>query len=213
MSSSGPPPPSTTSANQPVSVSAPWWRELNRYHWFVLAVAAMGWLFDTMDQQLFNLARVPAMRALLKPGEDVALYSGYSTAIFLIGWATGGLTFGVLGDRVGRARTMMWTILIYSICTGLSALSVGFWDFAFYRFITGLGVGGEFAVGLSLVAEVMPTRSRPYALGLLQALSTVGNVSAALISMGLGHLQETGVVASAWRWMFVIGAVPACWRW
>src|SRR5688500_14622641 len=209
MSSSGLPTPTAASANKPVSASGPWWRELNRYHWFVLVVAAMGWLFDTMDQQLFNLARVPAMRALLNPGEDVALYSGYSTAIFLIGWATGGLMFGVLGDRVGRARTMMWTILIYSVCTGLSALSVGFWDFAFYRFITGLGVGGEFAVGLSLVAEVMPTRSRPYALGLLQALSTVGHVSAALISMGLGHLEETGAVASAWRWMFVIGALPA----
>ena len=189
--------------------TGPWWRELNRYHWFVLIVAALGWLFDTMDQQLFNLARGPAMRALLKPGEDVALYSGYSTAIFLIGWATGGLTFGVLGDRIGRAKTMMWTILIYSICTGLSALSVGFWDFAFYRFITGLGVGGEFAVGVSLVAEVMPNKARPHALGLLQALSAVGNVTAALISMGLGHLEESGAIGSAWRWMFVIGAVPA----
>ena len=187
----------------------PWWRELNRYHWFVLIVAALGWLFDTMDQQLFNLARVPAMRALLKPGEDVALYSGYATAIFLIGWATGGLTFGVLGDRIGRAKTMMWTILIYSVCTGLSALSVGFWDFAFYRFITGLGVGGEFAVGVSLVAEVMPNKARPHALGLLQALSAVGNVTAALVSMGLGHLEESGAIGSAWRWMFVIGALPA----
>jgi hypothetical protein len=70
----------------------PWWRELNRYHWFVLIVSALGWLFDTMDQQLFNLARVPAKRALLKPDEDVPLFSGYATAIFLIGWATGGLT-------------------------------------------------------------------------------------------------------------------------
>lgn len=198
--------PSTSSA-----APQPWYRELNRYHWFVLIVAALGWLFDTMDQQLFNLARVPAMRELL-PGaspQDIALYSGYSTAIFLIGWATGGLTFGVLGDRFGRAKTMMWTILIYSVCTGLSALSTGFWDFAFYRFITGLGVGGEFAVGVSLVAEVMPQKARPHALGLLQALSAVGNISAALISMGLGHLEESGAIGSAWRWMFVIGALPA----
>jgi MFS family permease len=209
MTSPGLPSPPAARADSPGSTSGPWWRELNRYHWFVLVVAALGWLFDTMDQQLFNLARVPAMRALLQPGEDVALYSGYATAIFLIGWATGGLAFGVLGDRIGRAKTMMWTILIYSACTGLSALSVGFWDFGFYRFLTGLGVGGEFAVGLSLVAEVMPNRARPYALGLLQALSTVGNVSAALISMGLGHLEETGAVGSAWRWMFLIGALPA----
>src|ERR1051325_3374425 len=200
---------STTRADPtvPSTVGAvPWYRELNRYHWFVLVVAALGWLFDTMDQQLFNLARVPAMKSLLKPGDDVALYGGYSTAVFLIGWATGGLTFGVLGDRIGRAKTMMWTILIYSVCTGLSALSVGFWDFAFYRFITGLGVGGEFAVGVSLVAEVMPHRARPHALGLLQALSAVGNVTAALISMALGRLEESGSIGSAWRWMFVIGA-------
>jgi MFS family permease len=201
--------PAPAETSRTIGVAGPWWRELNRYHWFVLVVAALGWLFDTMDQQLFNLARVPAMRALLKPGEDVPLYSGYATAIFLIGWATGGLMFGVLGDRIGRAKTMMWTILIYSICTGLSALSVGFWDFAFYRFITGLGVGGEFAVGVSLVAEAMPDKARPHALGLLQALSAVGNVTAALLSMTLGHLEETGTIASAWRWMFVVGAVPA----
>ena len=196
----------------------PWWKELNRYHWFVLIVAALGWLFDCLDQQLFNIARVPAMRDLLPPAADgsvnqalVNKYSGYATSIFLIGWATGGLTFGVLGDRIGRARTMLWTILIYSLCTGLSALSTGFWDFAFYRFITGLGVGGEFAVGVALVAEVMPDRARPYAIGLLQALSAIGNVSAALIGIGIGHLEESGRVpgGSAWRAMFVIGALPA----
>src|SRR4029079_16631873 len=128
-------------------------------------------------------------------------YSAYATSIFLMGWATGGLFFGVLGDRIGRARTMVITILVYSLCTGLSALSVGFWDFAFYRFITGLGVGGEFAVGVSLVAEVMPDRARPFALGLLQALSAVGNITAAVISMVLGHLEQTGAVGSAWRVM------------
>src|SRR4030095_14018920 len=79
----------------------------------------------------------------------------------------------------------------------------------FYRFITGLGVGGEFAVGVALVAEVMPDRARPYALGLLQALSAIGNITAALLSMSLGRLEETGAIASAWRWMFVIGALPA----
>ncbi|HUQ71629.1 MAG TPA: MFS transporter [Planctomycetaceae bacterium] len=194
----------------------PWWKDLNRYHWFVLVVAALGWLFDTMDQQLFNLARVPAMRELLKGSDGtaatdavVAVYGGYATSIFLIGWASGGLFFGVLGDKIGRAKTMMLTILIYSLCTGLSALSTGFWDFAFYRFITGLGVGGEFAVGVSLVAEVMPNRARPFALGLLQALSAVGNVTAALIAILLGRLEETGAIGSAWRVMFVIGALPA----
>jgi MFS family permease len=204
---------------------ARWYHELTRYHWFVLIVAALGWLFDTMDQQLFTLARAPAMNELLAPSpgvpadpKDVGFYGPVATAIFLLGWASGGLGFGVLGDRIGRARTMLWTILIYSLCTGLSALSVGFWDFAFYRFLTGLGVGGEFAVGVSLVAEVMPDRARPHALGLLQALSAVGNISAALIGMALGTIEGAGGLDAlqisdhpvhAWRVMFVVGTVPA----
>jgi MFS family permease len=212
----------------PPTDERPWWRELSSYHWFVLIVAALGWLFDTMDQQLFILARNPAMRELVQRGpeetpEQFRLHADqagtWATSIFLVGWATGGIIFGVLGDRIGRARTMLLTILVYSLFTGLSALSVGVWDFALYRFLTGLGVGGEFAVGVALVAEVMPDRARPFALGLLQALSAVGNITAALISMYLGHLEEAGVFqnfyvggygpVSAWRVMFVIGALPA----
>jgi MFS family permease len=211
--------PSTPPDAQPSPLATgPWWRELNGYHWFVLAVAALGWLFDTMDQQLFNIARVPAMRELLAPGPGlqadqgvVAEHAGYATSIFLIGWGTGGILFGVLGDLIGRARTMVLTILLYSVFTGLSALSTGFWTFGLYRFLTGLGVGGEFAVGVSLVAEVMPDRARPFALGLLQALSAVGNITAALVSMLLGHLTEAKVISSnqSWRLMFCIGTVPA----
>ncbi|MGF1579106.1 MAG: MFS transporter [Gemmataceae bacterium] len=174
-------------------------------------MAALGWLFDCLDQQLFLLARQPAMSELLPPDTTwtVDAAGGYATSIFLIGWATGGLLFGILGDRIGRARTMIITILVYSLCTGLSALSVSFWDFAVYRFLTGLGVGGEFAVGVALVAEVMPSRARPYALASLQALSAVGNISAAFIAIGMGQLEGAGVVDSIWRPMFIVGAVPA----
>lgn len=210
----------------------PWYQLLTSYHWFVLIVAALGWLFDTMDQQLFNLARKPAMRELLtvtevvdgetikkKPVDaDINFWAGVTTCIFMMGWASGGLVFGVLGDRWGRAKVMLWTILIYSFCTGLSSLSTSVWDFAIYRFLTGLGVGGEFAVGISLVAEVMPSKARPFALGLLQALSTVGNISAAFINIGLGvvegqggleDLSFNGQPITAWRIMFVIGTLPA----
>lgn len=202
-----------------------WTSELSRYHWFVLIVAALGWLFDCLDQQIFVLTRKPAMEALLvtadgtPPSQQVlAEYSGYATAIFLIGWAMGGLGFGVLGDRIGRAKTMLWTILIYSICTGLSAFSQNFFQFAVFRFITGLGVGGEFAVGVALVAEVMPDRARPYALGLLQALSAVGNITAAFLEMGMSQLESQGAFAdftligqpiTAWRVMYLVGTVPA----
>jgi MFS family permease len=188
-----------------------WWSELTRYHWFVFTVAALGWLCDCMDQQLFLMARRPALRQLLSPGQDLNEYAGYATAFFLLGWATGGLVFGILGDRIGRAKTMLLTILLYSFFTGFSALSVGFWDFALYRFLTGLGVGGEFAVGVALVAEVMPNRARPFVLGLLQALSALGNISAAVINMAIGQMASSGLLRadSAWRWMFVVGTVPA----
>jgi MFS family permease len=203
---------SSKAATPATSASGPWHKELNRYHWFVLIVASLGWLFDTMDQQLFNLARRPAIAELLggnaSPGQ-IAEYAGYSTMIFMIGWATGGVIFGILGDRIGRVKTMIMTILSYSLFTGLSTLSQNVWDFSVYRFVTGLGVGGQFAVGVALVAETMPDRARPFALGWLQALSAVGNMMAAVIGMSLGHLEETGAVGSAWRWMFIVGALPA----
>jgi MFS family permease len=196
----------------------PWWRELNRYHWFVFVVASLGWLFDTMDQQLFNIARVPAMRSVLTrelghepDGGTVQEYGGYATSIFLIGWGTGGLLFGVLGDLLGRVRSLMLTILLYSLFTGLSSFSTSVLDFSVYRFLTGLGVGGEFAVGVSLVAEVMPDRARPFALGLLQALSAVGNVTAAFVGILQGQLTKQGIISNdlGWRGMFLVGTLPA----
>lgn len=196
--------------------TTPWYKQLNRYHWFVFVVSALGWLFDTLDQQLFVLARPAAMRDLITTGSatqslEIARSVGgdIATSLFLAGWATGGLFFGMLGDRIGRARTMVITILAYSIFTGLSALSQGLWDFACYRFLTGLGVGGEFAVGVALVAEVMPPGARTWALAWLQALSAIGNISAALINLGLGVAEEQGLVSSPWRIMFVVGAIPA----
>jgi len=201
----------TASPSAPLE-SSPWYRELTGYHWFVLSVATMGWMFDTMAQQLFNLARNPAIRDLLGPHASagtVAEQAGFSTSIFMMGWATGGVLFGVLGDRVGRAKTMTLTILVYSIFTGLSVLSKGVWDFNGYRFLCGLGVGGQFAVGVALVAETMPVRARPYALGVVQAFSAVGNMMAALAGIILGEMQQGRAIGSAWRWEFVVGALPA----
>ena len=112
---------------------------------------------------------------------------------------------------------MLLTILIYSLFTGLSFLSFTFWDFAAYRFLTGLGVGGEFAVGVSLVAEVWPDRLRPAALGWLQASSAIGNIAAAFVSFGLGYVPASvldrlsvfGLQIQPWRLMFLVGTVPA----
>jgi MFS family permease len=189
-----------------------WRRELTRYHWLVLSVACMGWMFDTMTQQLFTLARRPAMRDLLGPGASdasITAQAGYATSIFMIGWALGGVIFGVLGDRIGRVRTMIATILFFTVFTGLSVFSVGVWDFNLYRFLCGLGVGGQFAVGVAMVAETIPDRARPYALGMVQAFSTVGNMMAALSGILLGRLEQSGVIAGAWRYLFLVGALPA----
>lgn len=193
-------------------LNRPWYRELNGYHWFVLAVCTLGWLFDCLDQQLFNLARLPAVAELLGVSvKDPAVgkYAGLSTSLLLIGWASGGIIFGIMGDRIGRVKTMVFTILAYSLFTGLSGLAVGLWDFLFYRFLAGLGVGGQFAVGVTLVAESLPDRARPQALGALQAFSALGNVGGGAISLAFFHMAEMGTIGSAWRWMFVVGVVPA----
>ena len=197
-------------ASAPAS-PGPWYRGLTGYHWFVLIVCSLGWAFDTMDQQLFNLARTPALTDLLGAGAtkaDVDSCGRYATAILILGWATGGLIFGMLGDRWGRAKTMLLAIVVYSAFTGLSAFSTSWHDFALYRFLTGLGVGGEFAAGVSLVAEVMPARARPHALGALMALSAFGNMAAAGISFILKPQGEIPGVAG-WRLLFLVGVLPA----
>jgi MFS family permease len=174
-------------------------------------MASLAWLFDCLDQQLFILCRNSAMANLLPPGKDANEYGGYATAIFVAGWATGGLIFGAVGDRVGRARTLTFTVLMYSVFTGLSALSQGWVDFAIYRFVTGLGVGGVFGLAVALIADTLPDRARSGALGMLQALSAVGNVTAGLISMGVGQMVARKTISPDWSWkvMFLIGAVPA----
>lgn len=225
-------------------------KDLNGYQWFVFIVCCLAWDLDCLDQQLFVLARDPALTSLLPPikdtderlpalrerltaeaaakGEpppndakvkaaqfsaDVKSAGGNATAIFMVGWAIGGIGFGVMGDRLGRVKTLTLTIGLYAVFTGLSALSVGAADFMLYRFLTGLGVGGCFAAAVVLLAETVPDNARPYALGLFQASSVLGNCTAALTSMYLGSLQKQGAFPAdawltPWKLMFLIGIVP-----
>lgn len=186
------------------------WRSgLTGYHYLVLVVAAMGWLFDTMDQWLYVLARDPALADLLnvaRTDPSVKQAAGNVQAWFLFGWATGGLFFGMIGDKLGRTRTMVITVLLYAVFTGMSGLAVGYWDFAAYRFLTGLGIGGEFAAGAALVAEVFPEHARAKALGIMQACSALGNMAAGVIGLTVASTVEDG---SGWRYMFYIGLAPA----
>jgi MFS family permease len=150
------------------------------YHWLVVLIASAGWLFDCMDQRLFVLARESALRELLGPektSEVVKQYIGYATTSMILGWATGGILFGMLSDKWGRVKTMVTTLLVYSGFTGLCGLATSWVDFTIYRFLVGLGVGGMFGAATTLVAESVPGRVRAVALGALQALSAVGNMA------------------------------------
>jgi MFS family permease len=205
---------SKLSDNYPPSAKR-WWSQLGPYQRLVFTVATLAWLFDCLDQQLFNLARSPAMKSLLGDQQTINLFGkipiaagALATSIFVIGWATGGMIFGSLGDRYGRAKMLSITVLLYSIATGLSALSVSFTDFAVYRFLTGLGVGGVFGLAVALVADTVPGHIRPRALGVLQSFSAVGNVAAGFIGLTIA-LTAIGENDNYWKWLFVIGALPA----
>jgi MFS family permease len=184
---------------------------MSRTEWWILITACLGWMFDTFDQRIFILARSAAMVSLLPNGASLAEQTQagtWMTSIFIAGWATGGLIFGVYGDKIGRVRTMALTIGIYSLFTGLSALSVGLWDFGFYRFMTGIGIGGEFAAGAALIAESLPGRIRPYALGFVQVVAMVGTLLGTLSSMAIEvTVKYQGV--EGWRILMLVGTLPA----
>jgi MFS family permease len=188
-----------------------WTHELTGYHWFVFLVASAAWFFDCLDQRLFSLARPDALAELMSKGGDAQSVGKVVTALFLIGWGVGGLIFGPLGDRYGRSKMLTCSVLIYSACTGLTFFSQTYIDFALFRFLTGLGVGGVFGLAVSLIAETLPDNARAGALGMLQILSTIGNIAAALFKMLFDHLQELQIIepGNGWRWMFLVGALPA----
>jgi MFS family permease len=198
----------------PLPSDAPWYKQLTGYHWFVLLVASAAWFFDCLDQRLFSLARVPALASLMDlpaTAPEVANFGKKVTAWFLIGWGVGGLFFGALGDRFGRAKMLTITILIYSTFTGLSFFSKTALDFTIARFLTGVGVGGVFGLAVALIAETVPSGARTQCLGLLQILSTIGNISAGLCKLVIDNMENAGTLTKGegWRWMFLIGAAPA----
>ncbi len=184
------------------------WRQgVTRYQWLVLLVAWLGWVFDAMDATIYAIVLHPALHDLLQvPGEavtseQVGWYGGIIFSIFLVGWAIGGICFGVVADRLGRTKTLIITILIYAIFTGLAALSQEWWHLAIYRFLTALGIGGEWAAGAALVAETWPEEKRAKAAGILQSAWAVGFFLAASFNL---LLKGYG-----WRVMFMIGVLPA----
>jgi len=185
---------------------------MDRHQWFVFTVACLAWLFDCLCQQVFNLSRAGAMETLLRDPAKATEYGSYTTSFLLVGWATGGLIFGALGDRFGRARVLSYTLLIYSVGTGISAFATSYAFFCGSLFFTGLGIGGVFGLSVALVADSVMDHARAPALGLLQSLSTGGNVLAAMIGIGIGSLAASNHLPFGlkfWQTMFLIGAIPA----
>jgi MFS family permease len=186
------------------SSSASPWRQLSGYQWLVLIVAWLGWVFDSMDATIYALVLAPALRELLgsrASPENIGWYGGIIFAIFVAGWAVGGIVFGVAADYIGRARTLIITILIYAVFTALAGLSHSWWELATYRFLTALGIGGEWAAGATLVAEVWPESLRVKGAGLLQSAWGAGYFLAAAVYLLLS--------AHSWRVMFFVGLAPA----
>jgi MFS family permease len=128
----------------------------------------------------------------------------------ILGWATGGIIFGMMSDRLGRVKTMIATLAIYSGFTGLSGIAHTWQEFILYRFLVGLGVGGMFGAATTLVAESVPSQFRAMALGSLQALSAVGNIIGSLISLAIPPgTPDFAAGFSGWRVLFFVGIVPA----
>ncbi|MFQ5849792.1 MAG: MFS transporter [Candidatus Binatia bacterium] len=180
-----------------------WYREITPYQWRVLVCAWLGWCLDIMDGLLYAIILFPATSQLLGTTESgvIGWYGGIILSIFMIGWALGGLLFGMIADRYGRAKTMALTILVYGIFTGLSGLSQSWTQLALFRFLTGLGTGGEWAAGAALIAESWPERSRAKAAGVMQSAGGVGFFLASLLYLWIGPL--------GWRWVFAAGILPA----
>jgi MFS transporter, SHS family, sialic acid transporter len=178
---------------------------LNRGKWLVLSAAFLGWMFDGLEMGIFPLAARPALQDLLKVTDDklVGQWMGYITALFLIGAACGGIIFGWLGDRIGRVRTMVLSILFYSIFTGACFFATQAWHLGVFRFLAALGMGGEWSLGVALVMECWPEKARPLLAG---AIGAAANFGYALIAvLGLWFRIEI----DSWRWVMLAGTVPA----
>jgi MFS transporter, SHS family, sialic acid transporter len=203
---------------------------IGRQQWLALTAALLGWMFDGVEQGLFPLVARPALKELMGAGagDQIGTWISAIMATFLVGAALGGLLFGWLGDRIGRVRAMAWSVLVYSLFSGLCAFSQAPWHLALLRLVAALGMGGEWALGVALVMEVWPSRSRPTMAALIGASANVGFLLIALAGLGTSlHadslaavLRASGLPAgwtdaligpdlSCWRFLMLLGAAPA----
>src|SRR5437879_9625044 len=179
--------------------------QISRTQWRSGAAAWLGWTFDGLDMHLYTLVAAPFVAHLLgdlsTKDPRVGHYSSSIQAAFLLGWALGGGFFGRIGDRLGRARALSLTILTYAAFTGLSFCAQAWWQLLIFRFLAGLGIGGEWAVGASLLSETWPRKWRPWIAAVLQTGVNVGILAAVFAHRILA--------AAPPRYLFLVGVLPA----
>jgi MFS family permease len=173
--------------------------------WHSGIAAWLGWTFDGLDMHLYTLVSAPFVAHLLgdlaTTDPDVGRYSSIIQAGFLLGWALGGGFFGRMGDRLGRARALSLTVLTYAVFTGLSFFAQTWWHLFIFRFLAALGIGGEWAVGASLLAETWPRHWRPWIAAVLQTGVNVGILAAGLANFLMASAKP--------RYLFLVGVLPA----
>lgn len=197
-------PPETTESRHRVEVNR--LRDVSREQWKSGLAAWLGWLFDGLDMHLYTLVALPFVAELLATEATDPRVKGYGSwiqASFLVGWALGGGFFGRVGDRLGRTRALVLTILTYALFTGLSFLAQTWWHLFIFRFLAALGIGGEWAVGASLLSETWPRRWRPWMAAVLQTGGNLGILLACSAYWAVSHLALPN------RSVFLVGVLPA----
>src|SRR6266403_4872209 len=193
-------------STQEAVLHQPWYRSLNRDQWGVLIASNLGWLFDGFEIFALFLTVGFALRQLLDAAQyaEIPQYAGFVLATTVFGWATGGVIGGIIADYIGRKRTMIVAILAYSLTTGLSAFAWDWVSFAALRFLVGVAIGSEWVTGTSIVSELWPDRARARGVGLMQCGFGIGFFLASFTWLFVGALGPNG-----WRYMFIIGVLPA----
>lgn len=186
--------------------SEPWYRSLNANQWKTMIAANIGWMFDGYETFALILVVGAALHQLLEPSQfgHIRVYAGTVIGITLLGWGIGGVVGGIIADYIGRRRTMMYAILAYSLTTGLSAFAWNWESFAILRLLVGIAIGSEWATGASITAEAWPSHARGRGAGLMQCGLGIGFFLASFVWLFVGTHGP-----SAWRYMFLIGIIPA----
>src|SRR6185295_10007044 len=189
---------------------------MNGYQWTVLFAAWLGWGFDVFDGILFNFVApncVPTLLGLTigSPEAKIATlrWTGILTSVLLVGWAIGGIVFGQIADRIGRTRTLLFTMLLYAFGTAACAFAPNLWVLLLFRLISSFGIGGEWAAGAAMVAEVVPERRRVEAGALLYTSAPMGLFLATFVNFQISGNLFKGSPETSWRYVFLCGLIPA----